>query len=165
ARKFADLSEAERGSVLNEVQRLHGDIAELADSMDAVERSTAERNFARLLRHALTAPGEDTLYVVDGKPVMTFWGFATDAALPGSFLPSAPAVPTPPAVTATPQAVFASAPALPPVPATPATWWQWLLLALLLVLLLAGLAWLLRPYLPHLEPRLEADARDRAPAL
>src|SRR6185503_14932008 len=47
-------------------------------------------------------------------------------------------------------------------PGTRATWWQWLLLALLLLLLLAGLAWLLRPYLPHLEPRLEAEARDRA---
>ena len=42
------------------------------------------------------------------------------------------------------------------------TWWQWLLLALLLLGLLAGLAWLLEPYLPHLEPRLEAEARDRA---
>src|SRR5581483_11441299 len=28
--------------------------------------------------------------------------------------------------------------------------------------LLALLAWLIRPYLPHLEPRLEAEARDRA---
>ena len=44
-------------------------------------------------------------------------------------------------------------------------WWQWLLLALLLLLLLAGLAWLVRPYLPHLEPRLEAEARDRALAM
>src|SRR5258708_5258476 len=55
-RKFADLSEVERGPVLAEVQHLHGDIAELADSMDAVERSTAEPNCARLPRHALAAP-------------------------------------------------------------------------------------------------------------
>ena len=41
-------------------------------------------------------------------------------------------------------------------------WWQWLLLALLLLLLLALLAWLVRPYLPRLEPRLEAEARDAA---
>ena len=71
---------------LRQVHRLHGDIARLADSMEAPQRSGAERNFARLLRHALTAPGEDTLYVVDGKPVMTFWGFTADAALPGVFL-------------------------------------------------------------------------------
>ena len=53
--------------------------------MEAPQRSGAERNFARLLRHALTAPGEETLYVVDGKPVMAFWGFSADAALPGVF--------------------------------------------------------------------------------
>jgi hypothetical protein len=166
-RKFADLSEAERGAVLNDVQRLHGDIAELADSMDAVERSTAERNFARLLRHALTAPGEDTLYVVDGKPVMTFWGFATDAALPGVFLATPPATPglaPRPALRARPipEAVLASAPAVAAAGATRSAWWQWLLLGVLLLSLLALLAWLVRPYLPHLEPYLEAEARDRA---
>jgi hypothetical protein len=58
---------------------------------------------------------------------------------------------------------MASAPALAPaIVVERGTWWQWLLLALLLLLLLAGLAYLLRPYLPHLEPRLEAEARDRA---
>ena len=79
-------------------------------SMEAPERSSAERNFARLLRHALTAPGEETLYVVDGKPVMTFWGFTADASLPGAFLASPP-VPAAP-VRAIPEAVMASAPAL-----------------------------------------------------
>jgi hypothetical protein len=49
--------------------------------MEAVERSNAERNFARLLRQALTAPGEETLYVVDGRPVMTFWGFRVGEVL------------------------------------------------------------------------------------
>src|SRR5262245_4248412 len=90
-RKLSDLSEAERGPLLDEVRRLHADMAGLADSMDAPARPSAERNFARLLRHALTAPGEDTLYVVDGRPVMTFWGFSADAALPGVFLASPPA--------------------------------------------------------------------------
>src|SRR3954469_4139461 len=161
-RRPADLGEGERSAVTATVHRLHADLATLAESMEAPQRSGAERNFARLLRHALTAPGEETLYVVDGKPVMTFWGFSADAALPGSFLATAPSVPMPAAAAATPQAVFASAPALSSVAGTRATWWQWLVLALLLLLLLAGLAWLLRPYLPHLEPRLEAEARDRA---
>jgi hypothetical protein len=163
----ADLGEGERARVSATVQRLHGDLATLAESMEAPQRSGAERNFARLLRNALTAPGEETLYVVDGKPVMAFWGFSADAALPGAFLPSAPIVPQPmaaPAVAAAaaPEAVLASAPAVAPAFVERATWWQWLLLALLLLLLLAGLAYLLRPYLPHLEPRLEAEARDRA---
>jgi hypothetical protein len=165
-RRLADLGEAERTQIAATVQRLHADLATLAESMEAPQRSGAERNFARLLRHALTAPGEETLYVVDGKPVMAFWGFSADAALPGSFLAAAPAVPMPIAAAATvapPQAVLASAPAIAPaLMIERATWWQWLLLALLLLVLLAGLAWLLRPYLPHLEPRLEAEARDRA---
>ncbi|MBN9091179.1 MAG: hypothetical protein J0J01_30040 [Reyranella sp.] len=164
-RRLADLGESERSAITAAVHRLHADLATLAESMEAPQRSGAERNFARLLRHALTAPGEETLYVVDGKPVMAFWGFSADAALPGSFLAAAPAVPMPAvaAAAAPPAAVLASAPAVAPaIVVERATWWQWLLLALLLLLLLAGLAWLLRPYLPHLEPSLEAEARNRA---
>ena len=126
---------------------------------------SAERNFARLLRHALTAPGEDTLYVVDGRPVMTFWGFSADANLPGVFLASPPVLPqTATAARPVPEAVMVSAPAVAAL-GTRSAWWQWLLLAILLLLLLAVLAWLVRPYLPHIEPTLEAEARDRALSL
>jgi len=167
ARRLSDLGETERAAVLDKVHSLHADLAALADSMDAPERSSAERNFSRLLRHALTAPGEETLHVVDGKPVMTFWGFAADAALPGVFLASPPAPPRPAAPL--PQAIMASAPAAVAGSALAGRgrteWWQWLLLAAVLLALLALLAWLVRPYLPHLEPRLEADARDRALSL
>ena len=163
-RRIADLGDAERAAVQDKVHRLHEGLVGLAVSMEEPTRSGAERNFARLLRHALTAPGEETLYVVDGRPVMTFWGFSADAALPGVFLPAAPPAPPPPRPTAMPEAMMMSAPAVATMvaPGTRSTWWQWLLLALLLLLLLAGLAWLLRPYLPHLEPRLEAEARERA---
>jgi len=164
-RKLSELDESERHAILNDVHRLHSEITGLADSMDEPQRSTAERNFARLLRHALTAPGEDTLYVVDGKPVMTFWGFSADANLPGVFLASPPLAPRPnvgPRVM--PEAVMASAPAVVAA-GTRSAWWQWLLLAVLLLLLLALLAWLVRPYLPRLEPWLEAEARDRALSL
>jgi hypothetical protein len=165
ARKLGDLSEAERAPVLDEVHRLHGEIAGLADSMEAPQRSSAERNFARLLRHALTAPGEDALYIVDGKPVMTFWGFSADAALPGVFLASPPVAPRPAVAGRTiPEAVLASAPAVVAT-GTRSVWWQWLLLGVLLMLLLALLAWIVRPYLPHIEPYLEAEARDRALSL
>lgn len=165
ARKLSELDEGERQTILSDVHRLHSEITGLADSMDEPQRSTAERNFARLLRHALTAPGEDTLYVVDGKPVMTFWGFSADANLPGVFLASPPVAPRPnvgPRIM--PEAVMASAPAVVAA-GTRSAWWQWLLLAALLLLLLALLAWLVRPYLPRLEPWLEAEARDRALSL
>ncbi|MCA0305236.1 MAG: SrfA family protein [Proteobacteria bacterium] len=168
-RRLAELDPAARDAVLADVQRLHAEISTLADGMEAPERSAAERNFARLLRHALTAPGEDTLYVVDGKPVMTFWGFTAEASLPGAFLAVPPAVAPrvpPPPVAARPEAVLASAPAAAAIvgPAR-STWWQWLLLAVLLLLLLAFLAWLVRPYLPRIEPWLEAEARERALSL
>jgi hypothetical protein len=163
-RKLSELDDSERQAILSEVHRLHGEITGLADSMDEPQRSTAERNFARLLRHALTAPGEDTLYVVDGKPVMTFWGFSADANLPGVFLASPPVAPRPNVRQPMPEAVMASAPAVVAA-GTRSAWWQWLLLAVLLLLLLALLAWLVRPYLPRLEPWLEAEARDRALSL
>ncbi|HTR88378.1 MAG TPA: SrfA family protein [Reyranella sp.] len=160
-RRLADLGEAERMQVLDTVRRLHADLAGLAERMDAPQRSSAERNFARLLRHALTAPGEETLYVVGGRPVMTFWGFAADAALPGAFLTSPPRPPAPPVIPA--AAVLASAPAAAMMaPRARTAWWQWLLLAALLLLLLAALAWAVRPYLPHIEPRLAEEARERA---
>jgi len=166
ARQLADLGETERAAVLDKVRGLHADLAGLAESMDAPDRSGAERNFAKLLRHALTAPGEETLHVVDGRPVMTFWGFSADAALPGVFLASPPRPPIAPPASPIPQAVMASAPALAGFTARPRTvWWQWLLLAALLLLILAALAYVVRPYLPHIEPQLEADARDRALAM
>jgi hypothetical protein len=169
ARQLSDLGETERAQVLDKVQGLHADLARLADTMEAPERSGAERNFARLLRLALTAPGEETLHVVDGKPVMTFWGFSADAALPGVFLATPPAPPRPASpglAPAIPEAVMASAPAAfaPGVlrSGVRTAWWQWLLLAAVLLAMLALLAWLVRPYLPHLEPQLEAQARENA---
>lgn len=165
-KRLGDLGDAERREILDTVHRLHGEIAGLATQMEAVERSSAERNFARLLRHALTAPGEETLYVVDGRPVMTFWGFTADAALPGVFLPSLPPAVAPRVAAAPqlgrPEAVMASAPALAAVAAPRTVWWQWLLLGVVLMLILALLAWLVRPYLPRIEPYIEAEARERA---
>ena len=164
-KKLADLGDGERAAMLAKVQGLHADLARMADTMEAPDRSGAERNFARLLRHALTAPGENTLYVVGGKPVMTFWGFTADAALPGVFIASPPVVATAAAV-ARPATVMASAPAIAAgALGTRSTWWQWVLLFLVLLGLLALLAWLVKPYLPRLEPRLEAEVRDRALAM
>lgn len=165
-KRLVDLGDAERADVLDTVRRLHADLAGLADGMEEPGRSGAERGFAKLLRHALTAPGEETLHVVDGKPVMTFWGFSADAALPGVFLSSPPRPPM--TATPIPQAVMASAPAIAVAGAMSGArtaWWQWLLLAALLLLMLAGLAWIVRPYLPHIEPQLEANARDQALAM
>ena len=165
-KRLADLADDERRAMLDRVQRLHGEIAGLATQMEAADRSSAERNFARLLRHALTAPGEETLYVVDGRPVMAFWGFTAEAALPGVFFASPPSAAAPIRAAAPglarPEAVMATAPAVAAVAAPRTVWWQWLLLGVVLMLILALLAWLVRPYLPRIEPYIEAEARERA---
>ena len=160
-RRLADLGDGERG-ILAKVHRLHGEIAGLANSMDAPQRSGAERNFARLLRHALTAPGEETLYRrrrQAGDDLLGLLG----RCRPARRLPAQPARPPRAATLPADRCLKRCWPRRRRSRRRArAAWWQWLLLALLLLLLLAGLAWLLRPYLPHLEPRLEAEARDRA---
>ena len=67
ARKLSDLGEAERAPLLDEVHRLHGEIAGLADSMEAPQRSSAERNFARLLRHGVRPDNKASI-----PPLMPF---------------------------------------------------------------------------------------------
>src|SRR5438132_8361750 len=52
ARRLSELPEAERAPILDKVQKLHADLGRLASTMEAAERSGAERSFARLLRHA-----------------------------------------------------------------------------------------------------------------
>src|SRR5262249_60683181 len=46
-RRLADLGEAERAGGLAKGERLHADLANLAATMEATERSRAERHFAR----------------------------------------------------------------------------------------------------------------------
>lgn len=96
--------------------------------------------FARLLPLTPMIPAESFIYLVDGKPVLTYWGFhpldgpqdldvirdlPLDTAAPG------PAAPAPMAPAAVPVAIAPHRP-----------WWRWLawllglLLALLLLLLL-----------------------------
>src|SRR4051794_16655690 len=65
-RRVADLGDTERATIQAKVNRLHEGLVGLAESMEEATRSSAELNFARLLRHALTAPGEETLFVVGG---------------------------------------------------------------------------------------------------
>jgi len=98
--------------------------------------------FARMLPLALRIPDRSHLYLVDGKPVLTFWGFSRLDAPPEDHVirdldlePPAPAVATapPPAITA--PLLLAARP-----------WWRrWWGLWPLLLLLLALLAlWGLR---------------------
>jgi outer membrane biosynthesis protein TonB len=94
-------------------------IEELARTMQA-EPSGERQVFGRLLEHVTTFPGDEHVYLVDDRPVVTFWGFLENDAPVGSDpLLNLPVI--------EPQA-------LPPRRRIP--WWVWLLLALLLLALL-----------------------------
>ncbi|MGM1052585.1 MAG: SrfA family protein [Pseudomonadota bacterium] len=112
--------------------------------------------FSQLVKWVCHFPDENYVYLVDGTPVITFWGFihpeadrhanpllclypSSAPAQPAASVPaSAPAIPTP-----KPAAEPAAEPAIHPVATTPRPWWRrwwWLLpLALALGLLLFGL--------------------------
>lgn len=93
--------------------------------------------FARMLPLAIHIPDESHIYLVDGKPVISFWGFDPLDAPPDVDVirdlrpPAAPAAPqevprpAPPPVAPVVAAVEASRP-----------WWRWLLWLLPLLLLL-----------------------------
>lgn len=103
--------------------------------------------YARLLPHVLRIPDESHIYSVDGKPVVTFWGF-TAPGLPDAdpirdLMPAA-------AVAAVAAAAPNPPPLRDPVPVRP--WWRWLLPLLLLLLGLGLLLWLLRGCAPEVLP-------------
>lgn len=111
---------------------------------------------------AIHFPGPDYIYLVDGHPVLTFWGFLEQGGKigldPFACLKPKAAVPpvVPPAAPVTPAAPAAAVPPVPPPAAAAAQkpcekFWAWLLglglwwllLIPLLLLLLYTLWWLL----------------------
>ena len=56
-------------------------LEKLADSADSLSRKclqsekTSQQLFGALLEKALQFPGENHVFLIDGKPVITFWGF------------------------------------------------------------------------------------------
>ena len=155
-RAWADLDEASRRSLEARVAELRPELERLVARLDGEGRGDGERAFGRLLREALYSPGTETLFAVDGRPVLAFWGFAGDPQLPGAFLgiggtsptvavATQPSIPSPAPAVAAPAVMAAVVPAV----AGPSNWWKWLLLALFLLLLLALSAWLVRPHLPQ----------------
>ncbi len=89
--------------------------------------------FNRLLKHVLQFPDDEHVYLVNGKPVLTFWGFVNTESTPR---------PNPLAVLAIPAAgniVDTVPPPISTIEAVPVkrrSFWWWLLPLLLLLLLL-----------------------------
>lgn len=159
----------ERERALAELDAAQGKLEAAAqamrDSFGGNSQTDREKNTAlRLITKAFYFPDPNFIFLVDGRPVITFWGFNTL----GASLPSDPFIGLRSAGSAAPiQAASVSKRA----------WWWWLLLLLLLVLLLfvllrscAPQSWLTElptvthstPDAPNVRP-VPADASPRAP--
>lgn len=117
---------------------------------DQENRSSSELQvFGKLLAQATQIPGDEHIYLVDGRPVITFWGFHPLDAPPGHDVIGnllvggslAPAVSGAPGIAAVAVPIGdAAAPAAAAIPIAAvvtrrAWWWRWLWLLLLLPLL------------------------------
>ncbi|SFX28713.1 SrfA family protein [Azotobacter vinelandii] len=109
--------------------------------------------FGRLLEKALYFPDADHVYLVDGRPVVTFWGFTRQqdgqSPDPLACLQVARPAPAPVADTVLPPPVTPAAAAAAAVAEKP-RWRRWLWL-LLLPLLLLLLLFLMRACAPTVE--------------
>ncbi|MBV4502193.1 SrfA family protein [Pseudomonas shirazensis] len=107
--------------------------------------------FGKLLTCVVPFPDENFVYLVDGRPVLTFWGFIHAGAersrqplhclYPRAAKAVEPVIAPPPVPPIAPAPV---PPVAPPLPVAAAPWWRrlgwwWLLPFLLLLLLLFGL--------------------------
>jgi len=137
---WSSATEEERAPARRQLEALKIALEELSQRFlgtDSGEQQQGDKAvFGKLLKRVIHIPDENFVYLVQGKPVLTFWGFehaGTDLNRdPLHCLYQVP--PLPPVV---------EAPAVPPVvPVVARPWWRrwwWLLLLPLLLLLL----WLL----------------------
>ena len=123
-------TEAERADAQQRLIEVREQIETLGRSMEA-EASPERQVFGRLLAQVMQFPDEQDVHLVDGSPVLSFWGFSRDRATVGSDPLHDLA-----RHIASPEPGPAARPRRP--------WWLWLLLAMLALLLLAALLWALR---------------------
>ncbi|AMO79820.1 SrfA family protein [Obesumbacterium proteus] len=67
-------SDEERASALSQLEHCQQTVNELSQKAQLSEKS-ALRLFGILLAKAMQFPGANHVFLVDGKPVLTFWGF------------------------------------------------------------------------------------------
>lgn len=143
----------ERAAAYEQLESLLQQLKPLSSEMTASDQRE-HTVFGRLLSKAIHFPDEQHVYLVNGKPVITFWGFTGQASdLNDPLLCLRPVAPTPT------SAPVAPAPVAPVVADRPG-WlrWLWWLLPLLLLLLL--LLFLLRACAPSVALPLGLDKID-----
>lgn len=152
-------SAEERREAITALQATRAKLAELSNKLLSEDRSgsagTELQVFGKLLAQATEIPGDDHIYLIDGRPAITFWGFRPLDAPPGydvignldSEGPAGNPLPVAAPVVATAGDGIGTGEAVAPAPPaeaaeTPRRGWWWWLLPLLLLLLLLLLLWL-----------------------
>ncbi|MGF6091474.1 SrfA family protein [Pseudomonas sp. 18173] len=139
---WSSATEEERAPARRQLEALKTALEELSQRFlgtDSAEQQQGDKAvFGKLLKRVIHFPDENFVYLVQGKPVLTFWGFehaGTGNGDPLHCLYQVPPAFTPPPVVEAPAVA-------PAVPVVARPWWRrwwWLLLLPLLLLLL----WLL----------------------
>ncbi|WP_419246684.1 SrfA family protein [Serratia sp. NFX21] len=158
-------SDAQRAQAL---QLLEQSLATFRDLVAQTQANPhpSHRLFGALLARAMQIPDPNHIYLVDGKPVLTFWGFIKPSAQcqddPLACLrPAEEEKPTPIATAPRPAVIPTAKPVPEPVIKPPAAttpvqaprqWrrYRWMLPVLMLIALLV--TWLSRPSAPLAEP-------------
>ena len=135
-------TESERQAALSQLENSHAVLRQFSSEYSQ-HSNPEQRLFGQLLEKAMQFPDQNHVWLVGGKPVMSFWGFV-NARHPSRVDPLdclRPPVPLAPAV-ATPAAPVVAEP-LTERPVTRRGWWwtlpawlRWLLPLLLLALLI-----------------------------
>jgi len=76
-------SDSERADAQQRLLEVRTQIEDLGRQMEA-EASPERQVFGRLLAQVMSFPDDDDVHLVDGQPVLTFWGFVKDRAAIGS---------------------------------------------------------------------------------
>jgi len=129
----------ERAVALESLDRYRQDVVSALGSISGV--SGREQQIIQSLKDKVfTHPDNTCVFLVDGEPVLTFWGFhAGQAPMADPFFhlrppPQAPAAAA--SVTGAPSGAGAAGAATVVTAVSRRPWWHWLLLALLLLALL-----------------------------
>lgn len=151
---WTSATEEEKVPARHQLERLKTALDDLSSRFigsDPGDQQGDKLVFGKLLKRVIYFPDESFVYLVNGKPVLTFWGFQhadADRSLkplhclyPNSELePDAPLIPTPAAAVVAPLVAAAVEPvSVASRPWWRRWWWLWPLLLLLLALLLLSL--------------------------
>lgn len=133
----------ERVAAKATLQKMQARLAARSAELQKDEENSERQVFGKLLAQATQIPSDEHIYLVDGRPVITFWGFHPREAPPGLDVIANLDTGTGAAKVATVvEEAVAPVPPEPlvaaetPVIATRRRWWWWLLPLLLLALLL-----------------------------